>query len=118
MDLLIDFASWRQAPDVSVQPKMALTAWRLFEVEGRERFLVGVLPNQKTLRVTTQIQTVDPVSRTWRTQSGRLYETPSPPTENPQLHEQMRLLICASGIHGAVLDVTDEVWNAMQSAVQ
>ena len=117
MDLLIDFASWRQAPNVSVQPKMMLTVWRLFEIEG-ERFLVGVIPDQKTLRVTTPIQTVDPVSRTWRTQSGRLYETPSPPTQNHQLQEQMRLLVYASGIHGAVLDVTDDVWNAMQSAIQ
>ena len=43
MELLIDFASWRQAPDVSVQPKMMLTVWRLFEIQG-ERFLVGVIP--------------------------------------------------------------------------
>lgn len=118
MYFIVNVLSLRPAPDVSVQPAMLLTDWRVIAGQGGDRFLLGLLSNQKTLRITTAIQTVDPVTRTWRTLSGRFYETPSPPTQNLQLQEKMRLLVCADGIHGPVLDVTDDVWTAMQSAVQ
>ena len=116
--LILDFSSWRDAPDVRTQPQMCITAWRVFEDQGSDRFLVGLLPNEITLRTTTAIVMVDPVSRTWLTQSGRLYQTPDPPTQDIQLQKTMRLLVQAGGVCGALSDATEEIWAAMQRAVQ
>lgn len=118
MEILINWSSWRPAPDVNAQPRMQLTNWRLLMDYEGARFLVGILPSQHTLRITTAIQAVDRVSRTWRTQSGRVYETPGPPTDDRKLREQMGRLARASGLGEGSRDVTDVVWRAMQRAVQ
>ena len=118
MELIIDFSSWRCAPDVSVQPRVELADWRvLMDYEG-ERFLVGILPSRATLRITTALRAIDPSTRMWVTQSGRVYETPGPPSENTQLREQMGVLARASGLGEGSRDVTAAVWRAMQRAVQ
>ena len=116
--LIPDFPSWRQAPDVRAQPEMLIVAWRVFKDQSGERFLVGLLPNGITLRTTTPIVIVNVVSRSWLTQSGRLYQTPGPPTQDIQLQETMRLLVQAGGVCGALSDATEEIWAAMQRAVQ
>ena len=116
--LILDFSSWRDAPSVSMQPEVMIAAWRVFKDQGDERFLVGLLPNGITLRTTTPIVIVNVVSRSWLTQSGRLYQTPGPPTQDIQLQETMRLLVQAGGVCGALSDATDEIWAAMQRAVQ
>lgn len=78
------FVFFRHAPDVLAQPRMVLSDWRLFD-DGQGYFLAGLLPNGRTMRVTTPIQSVDRASRTWRTSSGRVYETPQPPTASSDL---------------------------------
>lgn len=93
MEILIDWASWRQAPEVRAQPTMVLTHWRVFTNARGERFLTGMLLNQSTLRITTTIQGVDLVSRMWRTQSGRVYETPGPPAESLALCQVLALMV-------------------------
>lgn len=118
MEWLIDLSTWRPAPDVSAQPKIQLAYWRVLMDYAGTRYLVGLLPNNATLRITTAIKTSELVSRTWRTQSGRVYETPGAPTEDWQLREQMSLLARASGLGEGSRDVTAVVWRAMQRAVQ
>ena len=118
MELIIDFSTWRCAPDVSAQPRIELADWRvLMDYEG-ERFLIGILPNRATLRITTALQAIDPSMRVWVTQSGRVYETPGPPTGDRQLREQMGRLARVSGLGEGSCDVTDVVWRAMRLAVQ
>ena len=118
MELIIDFSTWRCAPDVSAQPRLELADWRvLMDYEG-ERFLIGILTNRATLRITTVLRAIDPSTRVWVTQSGRVYETPGPPTEDRQLREQMGWLARASGLGEGSRDVTDVVWRAMRRVVQ
>lgn len=118
MKLLIDFSSLRPAPDVSAQPRMQLSNWRVFTGHQGEHFLLGLLPGRGTLRITTAIQAVNPITRVWRTQSGRHYETPGPPTQDGQLREQMGLMARSSGLPDDSRDDTDAIWTAMQRAVQ
>ena len=118
MEILIDFSTWRCAPDVSAQPTIELADWRvLMDYEG-ERVLNGLLPNRATLRITTALRAIDPSTRVWVTQSGRVYETPGPPTGDRQLREQMGRLARVSGLGEGSRDVTDVVWRAMRLAVQ
>ena len=118
MQIRIDLFTWHPAPDVSTQPKMILTHWRVFINAQGERFLTGVLPNGSTLRVTTPIQAVDLVSRMWRTQSGRIYETPGPPAESLELCQALALMVGIVDPSTHPDDVTDVFWADMQRAVQ
>lgn len=118
MEILIDWASWRPAPDVNAQPTMVLAHWRVFMDSGGDRFLAGILPNQATLRITSPVQAIDPVSRTWLTESGRVYEAPGPPTDNVELCQVLALMVCIGDPTAHPKDVTDTVWVRMQRAVQ
>lgn len=118
MTLLMDLSSWRPAPDVSAQPRMVLAHWRAFMDAHGERFLVGMLPNHSTLRITTPVQSVDLVSRTWLTESGRVYETPGPPAESLALCQAMALMMHIEEPTAHPGDVTETVWAGMQRAVQ
>lgn len=103
------FVVIRKAPDVLEQPRVLLSDWRVFD-DGHGCFLAGLLVNGTTMRFTTRVESVDTRSRTWRTSSGRVYETPSPPTTDTDL----RLLLetsAAATLGGARLtDCTDQVW--------
>jgi hypothetical protein len=118
MELQIDFSYWRLAPNVSAQPRLQLSDWRVITNHQGKQFLLGLLPGMGTLRITTTIHAVDPVTRVWRTQSGRYYETPGPPTRCDQLRKQMSLLARASGLAEWRGDDADTIWQAMQRAVQ
>ena len=118
MQIRIDLSTWRPAPDVSTQPTMVLTHWRLFTNAQGECFLTGMLPNHSTLRITTPIEAVDLVSRMWRTQSGRVYETPGPPAESLALCLALALMVRIGDPSTHPGDVTDLFWTGMQRAVQ
>ena len=115
--IVTDLASQRQAPNVDKQPQVVLVCWRLFEVARAQYCLTGIVPELMVLRITSLIQAFDPALRTWTTSSGRMYETPGPPTRDSALRADMLRLACASGIPGDIHDVSDEVWTAMQRAV-
>ena len=115
---IIHLSLWSDAPTVSIQPKLVITAWRVFEDQVGERFLAGLHPNGTTIRTTTVIVKVDPINRTWQTQSGRLYQTPGPPTQDINLQETMRVLVQAGGVCGALSDATDEICTAMARAIE
>ena len=118
MQPLIILSSWRLAPDVNAQPTMVLAHWRVFMDAGGERFLAGMLPNQATLRITSPIQAIDLVSRTWLTESGRAYETPGPPAASVLLRQMLALLMRTEDPTAHPEDVTDTVWTGMQRAVR
>lgn len=63
-----------QIPSVEQAPQDALECWEVFEIENGERHLVGRSCRFQEGRATTAIVAFNPVSRTIRTQSGRLYE--------------------------------------------
>ena len=115
--IVTNFASQRQAPNVDKQLQVVLVCWRLFEVARAQYCLTGIVPELMVLRITSLIKAFDPALRTWITSSGRMYETPGPPTRDSALRADMLRLACASGIPGDIHDVSDEVWTAMQRAV-
>lgn len=114
--IVTNFASQRQAPNVDNQPQVVLVYWRLFEVKTAQYCLAGIVPDLMVLRITTLIQAFDPAMRTWITSSGRMYETPGPPTGDSALRADMLRLAFSSGILGDIRDVSDEFWTVMQHA--
>ena len=118
MQIRIDLSTWRPAPDVSTQPTMVLTHWRVFINARGDRFLTGMLDNEFTLRITTPIEAVDLASRIWRTQSGRAYETPGLPAESLALCQVLALMVRIGDPSTHPGDVTDLFWAGMQRAVQ
>jgi hypothetical protein len=97
----------RQAPDVLAQPRVLLSDWRVFDA-GAGCFLAGLLPNGTTMRFTTPIQSVDPAARIWRTWSGRVYETPLPPTTDSELRFLLETTAAAFARGAPITDHTDE----------
>ena len=118
MQLLIDPASWRPAPGVAAQPRVVLAHWRLFVGQGRGRYLAGVLPGQATLRVTSAIVAADPLTRTWRTVSGRVHETPGPPAREPALCALLASMVATDKGNNPPVDVSDAAWFEMRQALQ
>ena len=118
MHLAIDPATWRPAPGVAEQPRVVLAHWRLFIGHGRGRYLGGVLPGQATLRATSAIVAANPLTRTWRTVSGRMYETPGPPARDPALCARLASMVTTDKMNNPPLDVTDAAWLEMRQALQ
>lgn len=118
MHLSIDPATWRPAPGVGAQPQVVLAHWRLFIGHGRRRYLAGVLSGQTTLRVTSAIVTADPLTRTWRTVSGRVYETPGPPAQDSALCALLASMVVTDDMNNPSLDVSDAAWLEMRQALQ
>ena len=87
--IVTNFASQRQAPNVDKQPQVVLVCWRLFEVARAQYCLTGIVPELMVIRITSLIQAFDPALRTWITSSGRMYETPGPPTRDSALRADM-----------------------------
>ena len=118
MRLFIDFSTWRAAPGVGAQPQVALAHWRLFMGRGRSHYLAGMLRGQATLRVTSAIVAADPLTRIWRTRSGRLYETPGPPAPDLALCALLASMVCTNESVDRVIDVSEAAWSTMQRALQ
>ena len=118
MHLAIDFSTWRPAPTVGAQPRVVLAHWRVFVGCERRRFLAGMLPRHKTLRVTSAIVDADSLTRTWRTRSGRVYETPGPPARDLALCALLASMVCTYESIDQLIDVSEAAWSDMQRAVQ
>lgn len=102
----------RDVPPVASQNDLALTDWQIREKEGGDRFLLGLMPNGWTIRMTSAIQRLDPVGRTVQTGSGRRYQLSGSPTRAPALLGMMAISAVANGLQASV-DVTEEVWKAI-----
>lgn len=106
--------SIRAAPFVTEQPRVRLDQWCVLD-DGSSLYLAGILSNGSTLRVTTAIVSLDPATRTWRTSSGRMYDTPGLPVRDPQVRELLHQM--ATVLHRGVLltDKTVECWRRICS---
>jgi hypothetical protein len=106
----------RKAPSVQEQPSADLAFWRVIQDGIGLRHLFGYLPETTRCRMTTAIVEIDVVQRRWVTASGRVYRTHGEP--GLEIEEDM-LVRLASHHHlpGPTEDVTDPIWQAMQSAV-
>lgn len=100
------------APDVSEQPLVWLSDWRVICDGEQNLYLFGLRPESTKLRMTTAIQAVDYRTRTWVTASGRRYVTEMAPGANltPEL---LALAVGMHGLPGVCVDVTDGVWTEM-----
>ena len=104
----------RAAPFVTEQPRVRLDQWCVLG-DGSSLYLAGVLANGSTLRVTTAIVSLDPVTRTWRTSSGRVYDTPGPPARDPQLRELLHQMASVLHRNFVLTDKTVECWRRICS---
>lgn len=69
---------WQTKP-VTEQPSITLERWRIMETERNERHFVGYNPADREGRVSSAIQSFDPVTRRGVTRSGRVYALAGPP---------------------------------------
>ena len=118
MSLSIDSSTWRPAPGVAAQPRVVLAHWRLFIGRGRGHYRAGVLPGQATLRVTSDLVAADPLTRTWRTGSGRVYETPGPPARDSSLCALLASMVATDELNNPPVDVSEAAWSDMRRALQ
>lgn len=105
----------RDVPPVSSQNGLALTDWQIRENESGDRFLIGLMPNGRTIRMTSAIQSLDPVGRTLQTGSGRRYHLSGSPTSAAGLLSLMEVSAVANGLKASI-DVTEEVWMDIMRA--
>jgi hypothetical protein len=63
---------WQTKP-VTEQPSITLEHWRIIETERNERHFVGYSPADREGRVSSAIQSFDPVTRRGVTRTGRVY---------------------------------------------
>lgn len=114
IDLIVRIQNDRPAPAVEEEPTVQLTVWRMVRAEMGERYLVAVLPSG-SVRTTSALRRIDPVSRIATTSSGRRYELLGRPTEE----EIARIKIAAAVVHAGLktsVDVSEEVWAQIASS--
>jgi hypothetical protein len=110
----IRFKSRRAAPSVESQSLAQLLHWRALQRDDGHRILVGILAGGQTMRHTTPLKFIDPITRSWITQSGRRYQTVGAPTNDQLLMELQKRFVHECGIGGELNDVTDEIPPTMQ----
>jgi len=108
----------RRAPDVSAQPRMALSGWRILDLGHGQEILCGWLPNGSTLRKTSPIAWFSQSLREIVTSSGRRYELVGPPATDPESLVLMAWHLEASGCDVAdeIADITSLYWGAITGA--
>ena len=114
---VISVASIRPAPNVQEQRQIWLSDWRVIQIDDDHRILVGLLPCRQTMRYTTTLKIIDPIDRTWITESGRQYFTVGAPSEDQELIAALKVFSLVCGLLGEPTDITGEFWPHMQSSV-
>lgn len=114
---VLDTSSIRPAPSVLSQSQMQLLEWRVLALQDGNRILVGFLPGGTTMRSTSPLVALDPIRRTWITQSGREYQTVGAPSADIQLIDAFKGFVSAGGVNGDISDVTEEFLPTMQSPI-
>lgn len=74
----------RQAPNVTVEPRVDLAPWAVFETQRGERHVAGINRARGAPRVSSAIVDFDPDITEFATVSGRIYQVhdiPSVPDE-------------------------------------
>lgn len=104
----------RDAPPVDDQPRMEVHCWRLVQAPWGTLHLL-TLRDGGVARVTSAIESMDRLTRTFMTSSGRVYAVMVPP-EVAEL-ECWLLKAGAASVLGTAdaVDVSDEAWAHMRN---
>ena len=100
----INESSIRAAPAVDQQPTMQLLQWRIVEVPGGHRLVLGWHESRPTVRITTAIARTS--GRDVWTSSGRRYDLSSAPAEDPDALAGLWSMLKLHG-HFVWVDVTE-----------
>lgn len=88
----------RHAPMVSDLPRSTLVPWRIIEVNGRQRHLIGVCLETCAGRASTALVSFDPSELTGVTASGRAYQLSGPPGMFIDVHHVWGQFVATRGI--------------------
>lgn len=101
-------------PPVEVEPRIHLVRWRIFQrVNGKAHF-VGYYPEGFEGRVSSAIESFDPITRRGVTQSGRVYQLVGWPGFDTEAMYVWELWSRAKGWENCA-DVTDDVLAGIQA---
>lgn len=98
---------WQTKP-VTEQPSITLERWRIIETERNERHFVGFNPDDREGRVSSAIQSFDPVTRRGVTRTGRVYALAGTPGYDSDAAYVLGYWVQINRVT-AVRDVTAEV---------
>jgi hypothetical protein len=96
-------------PPVPRDPFVVLVKWRILEVlPQKTRLFVGLKADDKSVRVSSAIESFDVRSRRGFTRSGRLYEVVGAPMQSKAAQSSW-VQWCRDNEVEAFIDVTDNV---------
>lgn len=101
-------------PPVELEPGIHLVRWRIFQRENGKAHFVGYYPEGFEGRVSSAIESFDPITRRGVTQSGRVYQLVGWPGFDPDAMQLWELWSRAKGWKNCA-DVTDDVLTGLQA---
>lgn len=101
---------------VETQPSVALTSWKIFEVDGETRHFVGADSCDFTGRVSSAVVEFDVSTMRGVTQSGRIYELRGNPGDSEQADYVWDKWCAGFGVK-TVVDVTQAVVDDARQAL-
>jgi len=96
------------------EPEIVLVRWRILELEGGDRHLVGAREDNFTGRVSTAITTFDPSRMMATTRSGRTYQLRGAPGYNADAQYVWEQWCLGNGVRKSS-DVTTAVYAEPKS---
>jgi hypothetical protein len=95
-------------PSVDKQPSVVLTNWAIFQLEDGLRFFVGKEEGSiDKLRTSTPIKSLDEITMTGITESGRVYKLIGKPRPNPMEDFACNVIFAAYGIDRETVSVVE-----------
>ena len=114
--LVITLAKERNAPSVANQPDVNFLAWRIIEDALGEHRALGLM-GPHTIRMTSPLQSIDTVTRTIVTESGRRYHLHQEPATESGIVAAMFLHALTQRV-AVTRDVSDDIWTEMLGNTQ
>lgn len=102
-------------PLVELAPGIHLVRWRIFQRENGKSHFVGYYPAGYEGRVSSAIESFDPLTRRGVTESGRVYQLVGGPGFDTEAMYVWELWSKARGWENCA-DVTDDVLAGLQAA--
>lgn len=110
-----DFFFVSPAPDISEQPAVRLSNWRVLQDANGRQFLAGLDIGAQTLRITTAIVRMGPTPRDATTRSGRQYRIEGEPARDARELDNLRRVAAIRGLTDPI-DATEVAWDAIQAS--
>jgi hypothetical protein len=102
---------------VDVVPTVRLAHWQVYELPDGDRHLVGYNIDDREGRTSGRVLSLDALTASLRTRSGRCYELVGPPGSDPDARYVWNDWLSLNRVPVAeVKRVTDEVWAAIEGA--